>query len=95
MMLLKAGDTVLIRDDIITMGDCRSGLTDDMREWAGKTATIRKVYCDHHGDPIMRGECFMYLLAEDDCEWIWSDDCFDEDAFFTEGDQAPDISGLL
>lgn len=36
MTQLQVGDTVLIRDDIITMDDCRSGLTDDMREWAVK-----------------------------------------------------------
>lgn len=95
MTLLKVGDTVLIRDDIIAMDECRSGLTDDMREWAGKTATIRKVYCDTRGNPIMSGECFMYLLAEDDDEWVWSDDCFDEDVFFAAGDQAPDITELL
>lgn len=95
MTLLQVGDTVLIRDDIITMSDCRSGLTDDMREWAGKTATICKVYSDTRGDPIMSGECFMYLLAEDAEEWVWSDDCFDEDTFFAESNQAPDISELI
>lgn len=43
----------------------------------------------------MSGECFMYLLAEDAEEWVWSDDCFDEDAFFAESNQAPDISELI
>lgn len=88
MKQLSPGDVVHIRDDLRNALECNSGLLESMKNMAGALVTIQDYWGSNEGQ-------HCYYIQEDNGYAVWSDDCFDEDAFFAESNQAPDISELI